>query len=236
MIHCIIIDDEPLARSILEDHIKHLPIVKHLGSFKNALEATVFLKTNKVDLILLDIHMPKLSGLDFLRSLNERPHIILTTAYREYALDGYEFQVHDYLLKPITFERFYRSVSRLEHTPAPNLNSRSELVETPVKIADHLFVLHQNKRVKVTFKEVLYIESIKDYIKIHLTTQRLVVKARIGHFESLLPNHDFIRVHRSYIVRYDQITAFTHQDVEIGAIEIPIGGLYKDRVLSLLKQ
>ncbi|MFC4635080.1 LytR/AlgR family response regulator transcription factor [Dokdonia ponticola] len=232
MMTCIVIDDEPLARSLLAQHIADVPFLEHRGSFKNALLAADFLSKNQVDVLFLDIQMPKLTGIDFLKSLQHPPKVIFTTAYREYAVESYELQAHDYLLKPITFERFFTAVSRLQvATP--------KVIETPIPetatTPEHIFVHVNKKHIKVILEDVTYIESIKDYLKIHTTKETLVIKERISHFIEQLPNPPFIRVHRSYIVNRDHITAFTQQDIEIGDIEIPIGGTYKEEVLNILK-
>lgn len=232
MMTCIVVDDEPLARSLLEQHITDVPFLEHLGSFKNALLAADFLSKNQVEVLFLDIQMPKLTGIDFLKSLQYPPKVIFTTAYREYAVESYELQAQDYLLKPITFERFFKAVSRLQvATPKTVETSPQETIHAPA----HIFVHVNKKHIKVILSDVTYIESIKDYLKIHTTTETLVIKERISHFIEQLPDNPFVRVHRSYIVNRDHITAFTQQDIEIGTIEIPIGGKYKEEVLSKLK-
>ncbi|WP_299674251.1 LytTR family DNA-binding domain-containing protein [uncultured Dokdonia sp.] len=235
MIRCIVVDDEPLARSLLEQHIADVPFLEHKGSFKNALLASQFLATNQVDVLFLDIQMPKLTGIDFLKSLSHRPTVIFTTAYREYAVESYELQAHDYLLKPITFERFFTAVSRLKVT-TPTIPSTIETTSQETHTASaHIFVQMNKKYVKVILQHVQYVESIKDYLKIHTTTETLVIKERISHFIEQLPGDQFLRVHRSYIVNRDHITAFTQQDIEIGRLEIPIGGKYKEHVIGILK-
>lgn len=228
MIRCIVVDDEPLARSLLEGYIDEVPFLEHLDSFKNAVLASDFLAKNEVDLILLDIQMPMLTGIDFLKSLPHPPKVIFTTAYREYAVESYELQVVDYLLKPITFSRFFKAVSMLEIIP-------DHKVSEAVLVSNHIFVQVNKKHVKVILDEILYAESLKDYLKIHTTTDTLVIKERISAFAKALPQNRFLQVHRSYIVALDKITAFTQQDVEIGKIEIPIGGSYKTFAMSVLK-
>jgi len=233
MMTCIVVDDEPLARSLLEQHIADVPFLEHRASFKNALLPADFLSKNQVDVLFLDIQMPKLTGIDFLKSLQHPPKVIFTTAYREYAVESYELQAQDYLLKPITFERFFKAVSRLQVVTPKVVETLSQEVTT---VPTHIFVHVNKKHVKVILEEVRYIESIKDYLKIHTTTETLVIKERISHFIDQLPDTSFIRVHRSYIVNRDHITAFTQQDIEIGNIEIPIGGKYKEEALSILKK
>ncbi|MEP0263049.1 response regulator transcription factor [Dokdonia sp.] len=233
MISCIVVDDEPLARSLLESHIADVPFLEHLGSFKNALLAADFLTKHQVDVLFLDIQMPKLTGIEFLKSLRQPPKVIFTTAYREYAIESYELQAQDYLLKPITFERFFSAVSRLK---TPGTNQQSDISEaSETTLPAHIFVQVNKKHIKVILQQIKYVESIKDYLKIHTVKETLVIKERISHFIEQLPKDRFLRVHRSYIVNQDHVTAFTQQDIEIGQIEIPIGGKYKDHVLGILK-
>ena len=232
---CLIVDDEPLAIQLLEAHIAQVSMLEVVGTANNALEALEALKTVQIDLVFLDIQMPMLTGVEFLKSLAQPPKVIFTTAYREYAMEGYELNIVDYLLKPITFERFFKAINKYldSRTPTP-----SQAVETPqaIKEADsgHLFINVNKKHIKVAFQDILYIESLKDYIKIHLPGQSLMTKEKISEFNQSLPDH-FLRVHRSFIVNAKKVTAFTAQDVEIGDIEIPIGVSYKQAVLEGLK-
>jgi len=229
-IKCIVIDDEPLARELLETHIAAVPFLEHLGSFKNAILATEFLRTTPVDLVFLDIQMPMLTGVDFMKTIPDLPPVIFTTAYREYAIEGYALDVVDYLLKPITFDRFFKAVSKVK----PNAIAVTAHLDNATKSLDYLFVNVNKKQIKLVLDEILYIESNKDYLKIHLKDKQLVIKEPLSQFLQKLPNH-FLQVHRSYIVNQHHITAFTQQDIEIGEREIPIGGLYKERVLEFLK-
>lgn len=227
MIKCIVVDDEPLARSLIEGHIAEVPFLQHLGSFKNAVLASDFLSKNRIDLIFLDIQMPMLTGIEFLRSIANPPKVIFTTAYREYAVESYELEIVDYLLKPITFTRFFKAVSKLKAAAAP--------AQETITTADHIFVQINKKHVKLVLEDILYAESLKDYLKIHLKNEVLVVKQRISAFAKSLPEDKFLQVHRSYLVALNKITAFTQQDLEIGQVEIPIGGIYKEFVLATLK-
>lgn len=230
MIKCILVDDEPLARSLLEGHIAAVPFLAHCGSFKNAILAADFLTKNKVDLIFLDIQMPMLTGIQFLKTLSKAPKVIFTTAYREYAVESYELEVVDYLLKPITFERFFKAVSKL------NIPVQTTPSVTSQASPETIFVQSNKKHIKVVLDDILYVESLKDYLKIHQKEGVLVIKERISHFVTQLPPDRFLQVHRSYIVNTAAVTAFTQLDVEIGAVEIPIGGKYKEGVLSVLKR
>lgn len=231
MINCIVIDDEPLARELLETHISEVPFIHHLGSFKNAVLASDFMRQHAVDLIFLDIQMPMLTGIDFLKSLQNPPAVIFTTAYREYAVESYELQVLDYLVKPIAFDRFFKAVTKLQTSGNESVAQERDVSEK----ATSMFVSIGKKQVKLVFDTITYIESRKDYLKIHSETGSLVIKERISAFVEELPADQFLRIHRSYIVNRKEITAFTQNDVEIGSVELPIGGLYKISVLKILK-
>ncbi len=230
MIKCIVVDDEPLARALLESHIAEVPYLKLIGSYKNALQASDFLAREAVDLIFLDIEMPKLTGLDFLRSIANPPSIIFTTAYREYALESYDFEAIDYLLKPITFPRFLKAVNKLLNKDKDLTKPRGEVQER-----EYLFLNVNRKKVKVVLEEIAYIESLKDYIRIHFADDKLVVKEQLGRIMEYLPPF-VLRVHRSYAVNTKKITAYTMDDIEIGPLEIPIGGKYKDQVFAYLRK
>ncbi len=228
---CLIVDDEPLAIQLLESHIAQLPELEVAATSSNAMEAMGILKTERIDLLFLDIQMPMITGVEFLRSVSNPPKVIFTTAYREYAVEGYELDVVDYLLKPITFERFFKAINKYLDQTSPQQVLSDQIVENE---EGHLFVNVNKKNVKVVFNKVLYVESIKDYIKIHLEDETLVTKEKISDFEVKLPI-SFLRVHRSYIVNKSKIDAFTAADIEIGPHEIPIGGNYKREVQEALK-
>jgi DNA-binding LytR/AlgR family response regulator len=229
----VIIDDEPLAIELIKSHAAQISGLEVVGTFSNAVKAIEFIKTRPVDLLFLDIHMPVLSGIDFLKSTRITPKVILTTAYREYALEGYELNVVDYLLKPITFERFFKAVDKyLSCIPSDPKGSTQECVNAQDK--EHIYVKADKKNLKVRLDDILYVESIKDYIKIQTPDNIILVKEKISAFEKLLPPNLFLRVHRSYLVNTRNITAFTNNDIEINSTEIPIGGLYKQQVLKAL--
>lgn len=232
---CVIIDDEPLAIELIESHIAQMEQLEVVATFKNAVSALEFLKTSHADLLFLDIQMPMLSGTDFLKSTNIAPKVIFTTAYREYALEGYELNAVDYLLKPITFNRFFKAVDKyfqLSTTPVRPGFSAEE--NHGAADSSGIFVKAGKKNVKINFAEILYVESIKDYIKINTREGTIIVKEKISDFAERLPEQSFLRIHRSYIVNTQKITAFTNYDIEIGDIEIPIGGIYKQHVLNSL--
>ncbi|MDN3693596.1 response regulator transcription factor [Chryseobacterium tructae] len=217
---CIIVDDEPFARELIASHLAHFENFEVIDSFENALKAYSFLEHHSVDLIFLDIEMPLMKGNDFLKKLKNPPKVIFTTAYREYAVEGYELNVIDYLLKPITFDRFFVSIEKFKQfqTPVKENDTASE---------SHIFVTSGSKNIKIIFDEILYIESTKDYITIHLENGKSHhVKQNISVFEKLL-NAEFIRVHRSFIIQTKRINAYTKNEIEINSVEIPIGISYK---------
>lgn len=230
-IKCLIVDDESLAIKVIEDYITQVPQLELAATCNNAIEAFQILNQQEIQLMFLDIEMPGLNGIDFIKSLAHPPAIILTTAFREYAIESYEINVVDYLLKPISFSRFFKAVTKY-------LSFNEPLIQpSPTPINPKLgsiYVYSNKKNVKVNFKDILYIESIKDYVRIHTPKKRIVSKDTIVRYEELLPN-SFLRIHRSFIVNMTKISAFTHHDIEIGDKEIPIGTSYKKRVIGILK-
>jgi DNA-binding LytR/AlgR family response regulator len=226
---CIIVDDEPLARELIASHLTHFENFELVASFENALKAYTFLESNTIDLMFLDIEMPLLKGNDFLKKLKNPPKVIFTTAYREYALEGYELNVIDYLLKPITFDRFFVSIEKFKQLQIPKApeNLTNE---------DHIFVTSGSKNIKIVFDSILFIESLKDYITIHLENGKSHhLKQNISTFEKVLDSN-FIRIHRSFIIQAKKLTAYSKNEVEINAIEIPIGSSYKEVWLDYLRE
>ncbi len=233
-ITCIVVDDEPLAIELLEKHIQHFAQLELIATCWNAIEAFEIVKRTPVDIIFLDIQMPGLSGIQFVKSLQNPPAIIFTTAYREYAVESYELDVIDYLLKPITMDRFFKSITKyFDKVGSPVI--QKEIKATVPLEDEHIYVNTNRKYVKIIFKDVLYVESIKDYVRIHLMDGSISTKDKISAFEQKVPSY-FMRVHRSYMVNSHKITSYTMQDVEIGTIEIPIGISYKKEVLKMLQQ
>ena len=225
---CLIVDDEELARELIATHVQQLPDFEVVALCASAIEASSILKKETVDLLFLDIEMPVLKGTEFLKNLANKPKVIFTTAHREYAIESYELNVVDYLLKPIVFNRFFKAIEKFLETQIVIENIQQK------EKTSHIFVQSNKKNIKVLLDDILYIESIKDYIKIHTTNERLVIKHGISAFEDRLDDR-FVRVHRSYIVNSNKVTAFTKQDIEIGKIEIPIGDMYKKIALERLK-
>lgn len=223
---CLIIDDEELARELIATHLAQLVEFKVVASCASAIEAREILQQKTIDLLFLDIEMPVMKGTDFFKNLLHKPKVIFTTAYRDYALDGFELNAVDYLLKPITFERLFKATEKfLNHQQKASTADQAE----KKKLNDHVFIRKDRKQVKLLFDQVLYIESLKDYIIIHLANDKYTIKYSITAFQTLL-DHRFLRVHRSYIVNTDKITAYTKHDMEIGSKEIPIGDHFRQSV------
>lgn len=218
---CIVIDDEPLALRVIQSHAEKLDSLTIVGSFHNPVEATSFLLNEKTDLMFLDIQMPGMKGTDFLRNLKNPPKTILTTAFREYALESYELDVIDYLLKPISFERFYKAVNKF--LALTRINSQSELASVTSSVKEYLFLNINKKIYKIYFNEILYIESLRDYITIHTITGKIVVKHTLAAIQEKLPENEFIRVHRSFLIAVSHIRSFNAQSVFLGNTEIPVG-------------
>ncbi|WP_299120697.1 LytTR family DNA-binding domain-containing protein [uncultured Winogradskyella sp.] len=228
---CLIIDDEELARELIETHLAQLDGFELIASCKSAIEASTILQQQTIDLMFLDIEMPVLKGIEFFKNLIQKPKVIFTTAYRDYALDGFELNAVDYLLKPITFGRFFKAIEKF-------LNSENETIEVTLKDKnvidkDYIYIRKDRKQIKIKFEDILYVESLKDYVKIHLLDEKHITKYSISAFQKQLDNR-FIRVHRSYIVNQNKITAYTKHDIEIGKAEIPIGNNYKEAISDSL--
>jgi DNA-binding LytR/AlgR family response regulator len=230
-IKCIIVDDEPLAIEILESYVEKIEQLKLVNTFRNAVAAFTYLQQNTVDLIFLDIQMPKLSGIDFLKTLQHPPKVIFTTAFRDYAVQGFELEIVDYLLKPIPFERFLKAVAKVLHQPTlPQPSTVSK--DTPAD--NYVYFKVDKKMIKTRMADVLYIESIKDYVKVKTPDKEIVTQQKISYLEESLPREQFLRIHRSFIVNLEKIDAYTATDVEIGKHSIPIGRNYKNDVMKIL--
>lgn len=228
-IKCIIIEDEPLAVKILSDYILQIPFLKLQETFKDAILATDYLRNNDTDLIFLDIHLPKLKGMTFLKTLTHPPSVIVTTAYHQYAVEGFDLNVTDYLLKPFDFERFLKAVNKVKSSKGGK-EKQEEMQETK----DFIFLNVQKKKVKILFSEILYIESQREYIKIVSSGKEYILKMSTHEIEALLPASNFKRIHRSFIISVSKIESYTSETVEIGGISIPIGRGYKDVMKSFI--
>jgi len=232
-IRCLIVDDEPLAIAVIENYIERLPELEIVAKCDNALTALQVLQHQQVDLAFLDIQMPKLTGIDFIKTLRNPPKIVITTAYREYALEGYELNILDYLVKPISFERFLKALNKY-YELAGN-QTFAPPTETPHNEEEKAIYVKENKKmIKILLKEILFIESLKDYVKIHTPTKSVITKQLISYFEETLDKDKFLRIHKSFIVSKDKIEAFTASSVEITGKELPIGRNYKNEVLAKL--
>jgi len=233
IVNCIIVDDEPVAREILENHLHKVDAINIIASCKNAVEAFNEISSNEIDLIFLDINMPEISGLSFAKSINKNIKVIFTTAYREYAIDGFNLQAVDYLLKPISFERLLQAVHKYL---GENIAFReAETSEINVEKNDFIFVRSDRKMIKIDFYDINYIESLSDYIKIHLNDKTIVTRETISNIEGKLPQKEFMRIHRSYIVAIAKIESFTNEFIEIENKALPISRSYKQEVLVRLE-
>ncbi len=227
-IKCIIIEDEPLAVKVLSDYIFQVPFLELQGSFKDAILAADYLRDNHTDLIFLDIHLPKLKGMAFLKTLTHPHAIIITTAYHQYAVEGFNLNVTDYLLKPIEFERFLIAVTKVK-----TAQTEKQRANESQEIKDYLFLNVQKKKVKILFSEIVYIESQREYIKIITTKREYISKMSTHEIEDLLPANLFKRIHRSFIVSISKIDSYTAEMVEVNGVSLPIGRGYRDIIENL---
>lgn len=232
--HCIIVDDEPMARDVVRRYIQKVPSLQLVGEFGNAIDASMFLMEQRVDLIFLDIRMPQLTGTEFVRSLRHAPKIIFTTAHKEYAHEGFELDVTDYLLKPIRFDRFLRAVNKALPQKAPEIKmAPPPVLEEARQAASFIYLRVDRKMIKVLLDDIVYIESDKDYVKIFTEKGHILTRQTIASVEAMLSESQFLRVHRSYIVSLRKLKSFTTETVEIGDKELPIGKLYRNQFLKL---
>jgi DNA-binding LytR/AlgR family response regulator len=221
-IKCIIVEDEPLAVKVLADYISQTPFLELQGTFKDAILATTYLREHNPDLIFLDIHLPRLKGMAFLKTLAHPPAVIITTAYHQYAVAGFELNVTDYLLKPFEFERFLVAVNKVK-------TAESEAANTPITTGkDFIFLNVQKKKVKILFADIIYIESQREYIKVVTAKGEYLTKMGTHEIEMLLPGQHFKRIHRSYIISVNRIEAYNAEMVELGGVSIPIGRGYRE--------
>lgn len=228
-VKCIIVDDEPMARDVVRRYIQMVPTLKLTGEFGNAIDATIFLQEQPVDMIFLDIKMPQLSGTEFVRSLRHAPKIIFTTAHKEYAHEGFELDVTDYLLKPISFDRFLRAVNKAFPQKQQELERQGANAGEESKPAPSFIYLRvERKMTKVLLDDILYIESDRDYVKVFTRKGFIITRQTIASVEAMLSDSLFVRIHRSFIVSLSKIGSFTSETVEVGNKELPIGKLYRN--------
>jgi DNA-binding LytR/AlgR family response regulator len=231
--NCLIVDDEPRAREILKRYIEQVPMLKLTDECTNALEALRALQSNTIDLLFLDVQMPQISGIDLIKSLKSAPAIILTTAFEQYALQAFDLNVSDYLLKPVQFDRFLKAVIKTLPAAKPDVQHRDK---EDISIPSHSFLYFRadRKMVKVLIKDIRYIESLKDYVKVYTDKDLIITKYSITALEAMLPEDAFVRAHRSFIVAIDKVTSFTSDNLEIDKTHIPIGKLYKQQLFKIL--
>ena len=237
-IRCLIIDDEPPAREIIRRYVQEIPTLQLIGECANAIQALTLLQQQSIDLLFLDIRMPQLTGTDFIKTLKNPPKVIFTTAFSEYALEGYELDVVDYLMKPIRFDRFLKAVNKaypLNVAAAMQKPLVSGIMEEK-KNESFVYFRADRKMVKVMLDDILYIESMKDYIKVHSRQGVIITKQSISSVEAMLPEKLFVRTHRSFIVSINKIKSFTNELVEIDKTDIPIGKLFRNGVMKVFSQ
>ena len=224
---CIIIDDEPLAIRVIQDHLEQINKIECLESFTKALDAMETLNKRHIDLLFLDINMPGISGVEFLKSLPNPPKVIFTTAYRKFAVDAFELDALDYLVKPISFERFLKAINKFLA-----VNQQTETIQEQKR--DHIILKANKKNHKIQLEEILFIESLDNYIRVHTTGNSLICYEKLSGIEQKLPAGDFIRIHRSYIINLNKVDVFTSSYIEIGEYNFTIGRNYKENVLKRL--
>lgn len=234
-IKCVLVDDEPLALDVLESYIKRMDGLELIARCDNAMKAFEVLRYQQVDLIFLDIQMPKLNGIDFLKTLQNPPKVIFTTAYRDYAIEAFDLDAVDYLLKPIPFGRFLKALSKaFGQIQSANQSIISNEEYEPYITTDTLIVKSDKKMIKINLKEIIYIESLKDYVIIHLSDKRVVTKQKISFLEQKLMDNNFVRIHRSFLVSAPKIESFTPSYIDIHNQKLPIGRSYKSEVGKIL--
>jgi two-component system, LytTR family, response regulator len=233
-LQCLIVDDEPPARAVLKRYIEEVPMLQLAGECGNALQAIQFLQTQHVDILFLDIRMPQLNGTELLKVIRNPPPVIFTTAHAEYALEGYELDVMDYLLKPVRFDRFVKAVNKVAQLSGQRA-IETNAIEEEQKKDSFVYFRADRKMMKVMLDDILFIESMKDYVKVFTSSGTIITKQSITAAEAMLPEKEFIRTHRSFIVSIKKIRSFTSELIEVGKHEIPIGKLYRNGVLKVLQ-
>ncbi|MCC7223516.1 MAG: response regulator transcription factor [Chitinophagales bacterium] len=243
---CLIVEDEHPAQILLSAYIAQLPSLHLVACCNTALQALELLRQQPIDILLLDINLPGLSGIDFLKILPNKPQVILITAYSEHAIEGYTLDVTDYLLKPVSFERFVQAINKVSdrialqrnalQAPPPSNGGNPKLPLTEHQVRDHFFVKADYKTVKVRFDDILYIEGLREYVGIHTTNDRIITLESLRHLEEdILPPNAFMRVHKSFIVAIDKVEAIAGNELEIGKKNIPIGKNYREQVLQVFR-
>lgn len=231
---CLIVDDEPLARELIRAHVEKLENFEIVDQCGDAMKALNVLREKQVDLIFMDIQMPQITGIEFLKTLKHPPKVIITTAYREYALEGFELDVVDYLLKPITFERFLKSVNKYYQITQDEVQLITNSAADRLKDESFIYIKENKKVVKIHLSEIRYIEGLSEYVQIYTEKRKIITKTSMVQMEEKLPTDSFLRIHKSFIVSIGKIEAFTANTIEIQGKELPIGRSFKNGVLSAL--
>ncbi|MEO7445736.1 MAG: LytTR family DNA-binding domain-containing protein [Ferruginibacter sp.] len=232
---CIVVDDEPMARDVLRRYIERVAELELVNEFSNAIDALLFLQHNNVGLIFLDIRMPELLGTEFVKSLDNPPKIIFTTAFKEYALDGFELDAVDYLMKPVRFERFLKAVNKVISKNEP-VEQEAETTKKKKNNSGFIYLRIDRKLMKILLDDILFIESARDYVKIITKGKSFITRQTISSVEAMLNGNEFVRIHRSYIISMNKINSFTHEQVDIGNKELPIGKFYRNSFLKITEQ
>ncbi|WP_026897658.1 LytR/AlgR family response regulator transcription factor [Daejeonella oryzae] len=237
MIRCLVVDDEPLALDILADYISKIPFLKLVKTTISAIEGLSLVQNDEVDLVFLDVQMPELTGIQFLKIINGRCDVILTTAYSQYALDGYELDVTDYLLKPIAFDRFYKAAQKVLNKKQDNAAIPLPAAEPPLHTNSNnfIFVKTEHKIQKIYLDDILYIEGLKDYISIFTKSERIIILQNMKKMEETLPSKSFVRVHKSYIIALDKIDSIERSRIQIKDKIIPVGDTYREYFFKLIE-
>jgi len=225
---CMIVDDEPVAIRIIRQHLSKMDQYEVVKSCTDAMEAFRYLTRSEVDLLLLDIEMPELTGIQLFKTLDHPPALILVTAHRDYAVEGFELNALDYLMKPVSFPRFIKALERFEQSQSANQTSNNH--QSP----DFIFVTVDRKKKKITLDEILYIESLKDYIRIYTRDEMIITKETTSGFEQRLPSDSFLRIHRSFIINVEKIEMISYDEISLGRHTIPIGRSYREEVMERL--
>jgi len=232
-IKCLIIDDEPLARKLIKNHLCHFKQFEIIAECENAIEASSIIQNNNIDLLFLDIQMPEINGIDFLKSLTKKPKVIITSAYKEFAIDGFNLDVLDFLLKPITLDRFFKAINKFLDISSPTRRAESLSESVPSK---SIFIKDHNKTYRINPSDILYVEGMREYIKIFTETENIVTKCSLTKFYDQLPSSFFIRIHKSFIINVKEVKAFSASSVEINDKKIAIGRSYKINTLDILNK
>lgn len=237
-INAIIVDDDPLAIAVVQSYLKKLPYIKVLASCQSAMEAYEVLYQHKVDLIFLDVQMPELSGIEFLKTLDSPPRVIIMSGNRNFAIEGFEMNAIDYLLKPLSFGRFLQAINKYHlQIKGPQEHSSSPSSINPkLPKQEYLFVKENKRVVKIFLKNIIFIESLKDYLKVTTEGKSLLIKHQLNHFEEKLGQENFLRIHKSYLISINQIVAYSASKIQVGDIELPIGRSYKPKVNQVLEK